>query len=138
MDAEARAPEHATRTKAAHSRGNTTLSIGAGSHRAGGSCGVEIWPRRGSPVAHAATVESFSERLFWVLADPVTLKALRVLQQIKRERRRVSQQKYMKKKSRAAADLEKYMPLLRDEVRQLQTRQSRLVGAKKTLWSAAV
>ncbi|KAE8891432.1 hypothetical protein PF003_g24468 [Phytophthora fragariae] len=72
------------------------------------------------------------------MADPATLKALRVLQQIKRERRRVSQQKYMKKKSRAAADLEKYMPLLRDEVRQLQTRQSRLVGAKKTLWSAAV
>ncbi|KAE8979400.1 hypothetical protein PR001_g24564 [Phytophthora rubi] len=52
------------------------------------------------------------------MADPATLKALRVLQQIKRERRRVSQQKYMKKKSRAAADLEKYMPLLRDEVQE--------------------
>ncbi|KAG6616858.1 Protein kinase [Phytophthora cinnamomi] len=70
--------------------------------------------------------------------DPVTLKTLRALQNKKRERRRISQQRYMQKKSRAAASLENYMPLLRDEVSQLLIRRDHLLRSREILWSAAV
>ncbi|EGZ06941.1 hypothetical protein PHYSODRAFT_341108 [Phytophthora sojae] len=72
------------------------------------------------------------------IVDPSTLKTLHMLQQLKRERRRVSQQKYMKKKATADATLERYIPLLRDEVKRLEVQGDRLLRPKKTLWLAAV
>ncbi|GMF49425.1 unnamed protein product [Phytophthora fragariaefolia] len=66
------------------------------------------------------------------------LNALRTLENAKRDRRRVTQQQYVKRKARAVRVIENYLPLLQDEIDQLQYRRDRLQYASMTLWKVAV
>ncbi|GMF22888.1 unnamed protein product [Phytophthora fragariaefolia] len=66
------------------------------------------------------------------------LDAFRTLEKAKRDYRRVAQQKYVMKKARAVKAMENYIPLLRDEIDQLQYRRDRLLYANVTLWAVIV